>query len=168
MAAKKQISEEVKRFIVRSLAVYETPSDVMLSVKEKFKVTLTRAGVQNYDPTKVAGEDLSDDLKTLFFDTRKEFEEKEIIPVSKKIVRLKKLGRYVEAFENFENYTAAAAVLEQIAKEGGGAFTNRRELTGRGGEPLQIAPVTMEEWKAEQQRRREQAAKTAGMFKENE
>lgn len=168
MAAKKQLSDDIKKFIVKSLAVYETPSDITVSVKEKFNKTITRQGVQSYDPTKVAGEDLSDDLKTLFFDWRKEFDEKEIIPVSKKIVRLKKLGRYVEAFENFENYTAAAAVLEQIAKEEGGAFTNRRELTGKGGEPLQIAPVTLAEWKAEQKKRREQAAKTTEMFSENE
>ncbi len=162
MAAKKQLSEDVKRFIVRSLAVYESPSDVMLSVKEKFKVTLTRAGIQNYDPTKVAGEELSDDLKKLFFDTRKAFDETEIIPVSKKLVRLKKLEKYVEVFENFENYTAAAAVLEQIAKEEGGMFTNKQKIEQSG--TVETVGYMLAEWKAEQAKRREQAAQTKQMF----
>lgn len=123
--AANNLTEDIKRFIVKSLAIYETPSDVAESVKAKFNRKVTRQNVHAYDPTKVAGEDLSAELKDLFFATRKEFEEKEIIPVSKKIVRLKKLGKYVEAFENLENYVAAAAVLEQIAKEVGDAFTNK-------------------------------------------
>lgn len=136
MGAKKQLSEDVKRFIVKSLAVFESPSDVMLSVKEKFKVSITRAGIQTYDPTKVAGEDLSEDLKTLFFETRKNFEETEIIPLSKKIYRIKKLAKFVENAESLGNDVAAAAYLEQIAKEEGGMFTNKREISGAGGESL--------------------------------
>ena len=128
MAAKKQLSDDVKKFIVKSLAKYESPSDTASAVKERFGKSVTRQNVHAYDQTKVAGEDLSDDLKKLFFETRKIFDETDIIPVSKKLVRLKKLEKYVEAFENFDNYTAATQVLEQIAKEEGGMFTNRREI----------------------------------------
>ena len=43
-----------------------------------------------------------------------------------------------------------AQLLEQAAKETGGAFTNRRELTGKGGGPIasQITTVTPEELQA--------------------
>lgn len=123
--AKKILTEEVKRFIVRCLAIYESPSDVAALVKERFGLTITRQTAHLYDPTKIAGQELSDELKTLFFETRKKFEEEEILPLSKKIVRIKKLSKYVENFENLQNYKAAAELLEQIAKEQGDAYTNR-------------------------------------------
>ena len=125
---KKVVSDEVKTFIVKSLAVYESLSEVSKSIKEKFDLILKPQTIQHYDPTKIAGDDLDKDLKDLFFATRKQFDEQEILPLSKKLVRIKKLGKYVEAFENFENFTAAAAVLEQIAKEEGGLYTNKQRI----------------------------------------
>ena len=164
MGARKELTEIEKRFIVKSLAVYETPSDVMASVKDKFKVTISRAGIQNYDPTKVAGEDLKDELKTLFFETRKVFEENELLPLSRKNDRIRKLSRYVENAENFGNDVAAAAYIEQIAKEEGGMFTNKREISGAGGGPVQVVPVSLDQWQATVAKRREEAAKTEELY----
>ena len=117
-----------KRFIVRLLAVYETPSEIVPIVKEKFDVEISKQGVAFYDPTTIAGNELSEELKTLFFETRKQFEEAEILPLSKKIVRIKKLSKYVQSFENNQNYIGAAQIIEQIAKEEGDAFSNRRQI----------------------------------------
>lgn len=125
MAAKKQLSEEAKRFIVKSLAVYDRPSDVMTSVKEKFGVKITRAGVQCYDPTKAAGEDLNEELKKLFLEIRKQFDESEDLPLSKKRTRIKRLSEIADKLEDMGNLMGAADILEQIAKEQGDAYTNR-------------------------------------------
>lgn len=123
--AKTTLSEEVKRFIVKSLAIYDTPTETVEAVKAIFNKKVTRQNVQCYDPTKLAGEKLSEDLKKLFFETRKEFEEKEIPPLAKKLVRLKRLSKYVDVLESMDNVLGAAEILEQIAKEQGDAYTNR-------------------------------------------
>jgi hypothetical protein len=42
------------------------------------------------------------------------------------------------------NVAMVAQLLEQAAKEVGGIFTNRRELTGKGGGPIQQATQTVQ------------------------
>ncbi|HRH45721.1 MAG TPA: DUF2280 domain-containing protein [Pyrinomonadaceae bacterium] len=140
--AKNTLPEEIKRFIVRSLAVYETPSEVAASVKAVYNKKVTRQNVHFYDPTKLAGEGLSEELKTLFTETRRQFDETEIMPLSKKNVRIKKLSKYVEVLEDNDNLIGAAGILEQIAKEEGNLFTNRRELTGEGGGKIKLEHST--------------------------
>lgn len=134
--SKNTLSEDIKRFIVKSLAIYETPSDVVEAVKAIFNKKVTRQNVHSYDPTKLAGEALSEELKTLFQETRNEFEARKIPPLSKKVVRIKRLSKYVEKLEENDNYVGAAEVLKQIAQEQGNAFTNHRILTGGNGESL--------------------------------
>lgn len=158
MAAKKQLNDDVKRFIVMNLAMCESPSDVMTAVKETFNVTITRAGVQNYDPTKVAGRALSEELKTLFVDTRAEYKKKIVdeLPLMDKYFRVKKLSRYVENAESIGNEIGAAALIEQIAKEDGGMFSNKHKhdvnldatLTQT---VVRVPPkITAEQWKQSQ------------------
>ena len=163
---KSDLKIQHKRFIVKLLAVYESPSEIIASVKEKFDVTVTRQQLQHYDPTTVAGADLSEELKKLFTDTRKAFDDAEIVPLSKQVVRMKKLSGYVEKFENMGNYGKAAEIIEQIAKDEGGAFTNRREISGRDGQPIAMHQMTVADWKKQQEERRRQAANTAEIFEE--
>jgi hypothetical protein len=166
--AKNTLSEEIKRFIVKSLAVYETPSEVMESVKAIFNKKVTRQNIHFYDPTKLAGEALSEELRTLFFDTRSKFDETEILPLSKKNVRIKKLSKYVDTLENNDNFVGAAEVIAQIAKEEGGMFTNRRELTGAKGGPVVVHSKTLDEWNKDAESRVGQAAEVMSLFNEKE
>lgn len=157
-----------KRFIVKLLAVYESPSEVIEQVKEKFELTVTKQQLQHYDPTTVMGQDLSKELTELFKNTRTEFDEADPVPLSKQNARLKKLSKYVDKFENMNNFGKAAEILEQIAKEKGGAFTNRREISGRDGKPMEIHQTTMADWKKDVEERRRQAAATQEIFAQNE
>jgi len=166
--AKKTLSEDIKRFIVKSLAIYESPSEVVGTVKEVFNIKVTRQNVHSYDPTKLAGEALGDDLKQLFFDTRNKFDETEILPLSKKQVRIKKLSKYVDILESNENFVGAAEVVAQIAKEEGGMFTNRREVSGPKGGPVVLHSKTLDEWKKDADSRVNQAAEVFSMFEEKE
>lgn len=79
----------------------------------------------------------------LFGRARKAFldDVRERIPHAYKAVRIKKLARASDAFEKSKNYLAMARMLEQIAKECGGAFTNRREITGKGRGPIEYKDV---------------------------
>lgn len=153
-----------KRFIVRSLAAYEAPSDVITSVKEIFDITVTKQQLQHYDPTTAAGKELSKVLTDLFFDTRKEFEKNEDLPIMKRIFRLKKLAYFVEQFEKMKNYKMAAAMLEQAAKESGGMFTNRKEIGGIGGGAIEVHAKSLDEWKKDSDLRTAEAAAVLEMF----
>jgi hypothetical protein len=55
------------------------------------------------------------------------------------------LGKVYERHLSRANVVGAAAVLEQAAKETGGAFMNRREYAGLGGDPIDQKAVVVDE-----------------------
>lgn len=137
------LNKKQKLFIVRSLAVFNTPQETVVLVKEEFNTDVTRQQVETYDPTKRAGKDLSDEFRKEFEATRKDFLEKpENIPTANKSVRLKILNDLV--YKNHKNQRVVRGLLEQIAKEMGGQYTNtsKTQLTGANGEPLNPEQVT--------------------------
>jgi len=88
------LKEPVKIFIVQSLACFETPQQVVDTVKQDFNIEITRQQVALYDPTKVAGRNLSKKLKDLFERTRKDFRENiEDIAIANKAFRLRELQK---------------------------------------------------------------------------
>lgn len=133
-----KLSPEAKLFIVQRLAIFETPAEIMKAIKAEYDVTVTSQQLQAYDPTKVNGQLLSAKLKGVFEETRKVFlEDTADIPITHKAYRLRVLQRLIQKAEDRGNSPLAAQLLEQAAKEMGGAFTNRRELTGAGGGPIE-------------------------------
>ena len=86
------LKEPVKIFIVQSLACFETPQQVADTVKQEFKIEVSRQQVSLYDPTKYVGRNLSKKLKDLFEQTRKDFKTNIYdIPLANKAVRLREL-----------------------------------------------------------------------------
>ncbi len=67
-----------------------------------------------------------------------------------------------EITHEFELHDAQSAAVH-IGKARG-LFIDRTELTGKGGEPIQHAFMTMEEWKKQAAERRAQAARTQELF----
>ncbi len=167
MAAPK-LHIKVKRFIVRSLACYDSPTEVAATVKEMFDVEISKQGVAFYDPTTAAGKELSKTLTELFYESRKEFEETEDLPIAKKVFRLRKLAIYVETFEKMKNYKAAAGILEQAAKEIGGMFTNRKEITGANGGAIAVHAKTLDDWEKDAESRTAEAAAALEMLETDE
>jgi hypothetical protein len=144
--AKGKLSEEVKTFIVQSLACFDTPSIVVDTVRKEFGETITRQSVEGYDPTKRAGSNLAEKWKLLFEETRKTFlEDTATIAISHRAVRLRALQRMADKAENQGNMVLAASLMKQAAEEVGNAYTNRRELTGKDGKdlPVPVSPVTI-------------------------
>lgn len=72
------------------------PQQVVKAVKQEYKIEITRQQVALYDPTKVAGRNLSKKLKDLFTRTCKDFRANiEDIAIANKAFRLKELqGMY--------------------------------------------------------------------------
>ncbi|MDN5621790.1 MAG: DUF2280 domain-containing protein [Acinetobacter sp.] len=129
------LSEPVKIFIVQALACRDTPQEVVTLVKQEYDIEVTRSQCQNYDPTKYSGRNLSKKFVQLFNETREKFDAGLIdIPIANKHFRLKQYQKQLE--RNAKNTVMSLKILEQAAKDVGGQFTNRQELTGKNGEPL--------------------------------
>ena len=120
------LKNEVKSFIVQALACFDTPSQVVETVKNEFGVVVTRQQVETHDPTKAAGKGLAARWQTLFHDTRKRFrEETADIPIANRAFRLRAMNRFVERAETMKNIGLAMQILEQAAKETGDMYVNR-------------------------------------------
>lgn len=142
------LNDKVKLAIVQALACFDTPTQAAEVVKQEFGLEVPRQQVATYDPTKPAGKNLSKKLAEIFHATRKAFiEETARIPIAQPAFRLRVLQRMLATAEQRGNMALVAQLLEQAAKETGGAFTNRRELTGRDGGPIaqHTTTVTPEE-----------------------
>lgn len=135
------LNKKQKVFIVRSLAVFNTPQETVLLVKEEFDLEVSRQQVETYDPTKRAGKDLSTELKDEFELTRKDFlDTPQNIPIANLSVRLQRLESQYQ--KHGKNRVAALSILKQAAEDVGGKYTNKTELTGAGGGPLQSENIT--------------------------
>lgn len=153
MAKQRKINDAVKAFIVTQLACFDPPSVVAEAVQAEFGLKMRRQQVDAYNPLSRSGVRLSARWKTLFDATRKEFLEKAAeIPVAHRSVRLRKLQRMVDQAEKMKNLALAAQLLEQIAKEVGDAYTNKRQLMGPGGGPIQSEVRTLNDFYAGSQR----------------
>lgn len=130
--------------IVRALACFDTPSEIAAQVKRDFGADVTRQQIATYDPTKAAGRNVSAKLRGVFDAARWAFlTEMKDIPVSHLSYRLRVLQRELERQQERGNSVMVLKILEQAAKECGGIFTNRRELTGPRGGPIQASNVTL-------------------------
>lgn len=145
--AKDALTSEVQVYIVQALACFDAPSIVVKALREEFALELTRQRIETYDPTKRAGQKLSDKHRLLFEETRKAFlEDTSRIGISHRAVRLRALHRMAEKAEGMSNLALAAQLHKQAAEEVGGSFTNRRELTGKDGKdlPAQTAQIVIQ------------------------
>ena len=130
------LKEPVKIFIVQALACRDTPQEVADQVLQEFGVKIDRKQCQLYDPTKAAGKNLSKKFVDLFHKTRADFDAGLIdIPVANKHYRLKQYQKQLE--RNAKNTVMSLKILEQAAKDCGGQFTNRQEITGKDGKPIE-------------------------------
>lgn len=121
------LTEDAKRHIVQALACFDTPTQVVESVKEEFGVDVPRNQVAQYDPTKVSGRSLSKKWRVMFEDTRKRFrEEVAEIPIASRAFRLRAIARMATQAEKSRNIALAVQMIEQAAKEVGDVYVNRR------------------------------------------
>lgn len=134
-----ELKEPVKIFIVQSLACFDTPQQVADAVMQRFGIEIDRRQCENYDPTKLAGRNLSKKLKELFEQTRKDFRENvEDIPIANKAFRLRELQKMYE--DSGRNKRAKQNLLKQAFQETDGRVT-RQEITGKNGEPIKTEEI---------------------------
>jgi hypothetical protein len=136
------LTDEMKVFIVKGLACYDSPSQVAKDVLKEFGVELTRQQVYAYHPdcTQTPAPRWLD----LFDATREAFlADVSQIGITHKAVRLRMLDRMIQkALEH--NYTLVAAkLLVQVARECGGMYERPALRAERAAAEAQEAAAAM-------------------------
>lgn len=123
-----RLTQEQKIFIIQGLARYLTPTQVREAVKAEFEVEPSLSLVCWYDPSK-GKKKIDPRLVEIFNETRQAFRkttaEHAIADIGYRIGRLQRMS---EQAERMKNLPLAASLLEQAAKDVGGAFTNKSHV----------------------------------------
>jgi hypothetical protein len=121
------LTDEIKEFIVKGLACFDTPSQVVDAVKVTFGIEVSRQQVYVYSPT--CSQPPSPRWRELYAATRQAYlREVAEIGIAQKTVRLAMLDRMAQHAMAHNRTNQAAEFLEQAAKECGGIYENRRPI----------------------------------------
>jgi hypothetical protein len=115
------LTDEIKTFIIKGLARYETPTRVAASVKAEFGIGIDRRQVFAYDSAgsrKPAQRWIDLHAATRAKFTRAVAE----VGVAQKVVRLRMLDRFANRADEADQVVRACRILEQAAKECGGFY----------------------------------------------
>jgi type II secretory pathway pseudopilin PulG len=137
------LTDEIKTFIVKSLACYDSPSQVAKDVLTMFGVEVSRQQVYAYNPD--GTETPAQRWVDLFDATRDVFlADVSHIGVTHKAVRLRMLERMIhKAIEH--NYTLVAAkLLAQVARECGGMYERPASRAEKAAAEAREAAAAME------------------------
>src|SRR3569833_268377 len=123
-----KLDRQHKVFIVERLACFYTPTEIQTELQEVHDVKVSLSQVAFYDPDGAQGSrELSQELRDIHKRVRDAFlEHTERIPIANKAYRLQELQKL---YRKAKNPKSAAAFLEQAAKESGGQYTNKSEVT---------------------------------------
>ncbi|MDQ7248066.1 DUF2280 domain-containing protein [Dongia sedimenti] len=137
--AKTALTDEIKEFIVKGLACYDTPSQVAEAVNQMFGVTVSRQRVYRYVPDNPRPP--AQRWRDLHAATRQALlRELADIGVAHRAVRLRRLDRLASRSER-HNVMMALKCLEMAAKECGGMYENRRRVAPQVPMPLPQFPA---------------------------
>lgn len=119
------LTNEIKTFIVKGLACFDTPSEVAAAVGVTFGVALTRQQVHRYDPACV--QPPAARWCALHAATRRAYlAELAEIGIAHRTARLRVLDRMARAAEAQNELRLTASLLRQAARECGGMYDRKR------------------------------------------
>lgn len=135
--------DDVNAYIVKRLAVHDDPKAIRIDLNTRHDIEKTDREILLLSPEYCAchGHPLpAAKWIKLFKDTRERFmaNPEEFVPEMNKGVRVRMLSLAAREYQNKNNYNGMSKMLEQIAKEAGNMYTNRVELTGANGGPVEI------------------------------
>ena len=119
------LNDEIKEFIVKRIACYETPSRIAAAVRINFGIDVDRRQVFAYNPA--GSQPPAQRWIDLHAATRARFlRDVAEIGVAQKVIRLRMLDRFAEMADDNNFHSKAAKFLEQAARECGGFYEKRR------------------------------------------
>jgi hypothetical protein len=160
------LAEEIQAYIVQAHAAFRKPALIVRDVKAEFGVDVRRETALFYHPERGSKtKRLAKKWKVLFAETRAAFLANQVqIGIAHQAYRVQLYQRAADFYEQQGNFVLATEMAERAAKEIGGAFTNRREHSGPHGKPIEVTPVTLEQWKEQAAARRAQAGDAVRPF----
>lgn len=137
-----KLTDDLKTYVVERLAGFDSPGAIANALKKEHGIDIARQSVEAYDPTKRAGRKLAKEWKTLFNRTREMIiAGKAKVGASNKMVRVRWRGDMAQRAMDAGNLPLANEILDSVAKEMGDGFSNRREISGPGGKPIEVHNV---------------------------
>jgi hypothetical protein len=125
--SRKVLTDEIRTFIVKALACFDTPSQVVEAVKTNFGIEITRSHVYAYHPK--SSQRMSPRWREIYAVTREAYlREVGEFGITQKTYRLAMLDRMTHNAMANHQFHRAAEYLEQAAKECGGLYENRRPI----------------------------------------
>lgn len=123
-----KLSEPEKLEIVRLLAHFNTPAEVVVAMREHHGVEVDRFQVRAYDPTNARYE-AGDKWRAIFDAERSKYlHDIDGIPIANKAFRLNELGKNYFRAQRSGNIVLANATLAQAAKEARGVSNMRSQI----------------------------------------
>lgn len=128
-----RIPDDVRAFIIMSYARFCKTNEIHKALIAEFDLDLDQRSIANHQLDRESRANcLGPRWRALFDETRAEFLNAiDRIPIAHPAYRLAKLQRYFDLLDAKDAIGPATAVLEQAAKESGGAFTNKREMQAK-------------------------------------
>lgn len=122
------IPGEVRAWIVRRLAAFERPKEIVQAVKDVWDLEVNEGQVKRLNP--LLNDKLDESLVTLFWHSRRAFEEAvDDVGIGKKVFRLRELHRlYDESYDKGDIETCLS-ILDQASKEVGGVHERAGNVT---------------------------------------
>ncbi|BDI33424.1 hypothetical protein CCAX7_54750 [Capsulimonas corticalis] len=153
----KTLPSDIVTYIIDRLAQYAGPTEIRSEIMDLFGRDVPKATINRYNPNTVQGEkEMAEALKALFFERRARYLDRlDDIPIANPAVRLQKIQSVVDRCEINGNDVLLLQAAKQAAEERGGAYTNRRELTGKDGgaialknePPVELSKLSEERFK---------------------
>jgi hypothetical protein len=121
------LNDEIKEFIVKRIACYETPSRIAAAVRINFGIDIDRRQVFEYNPA--GSRPPAQRWIDLHAQTRARFlREVAEIGIAQKAIRLRMLDRFAQMAEDGNHHDKAAKFLEQAARECGGFYEKQPRM----------------------------------------
>lgn len=142
-----KMNDRIRAEVVVRLAAWEAPSQVQRWLREEHGIEVGLPALTRYNFDNPESRSTGTEKWIRLFDEARERAKKEIsdIPTAHKAVRMRIRDQQIMKLNRKEtpNIPLLNELLEAQAKEDGGMFTNRRELTGKGGGPIQTEDVAL-------------------------
>lgn len=135
-----KLTEEHKTHIVKRFAQFWEAPAIRDDMQQEFGITLHLNQIYPYDPGAAKSKNVGKKWKQLHAEERQKYVSEDAardIRLYHATERIKELEKIYDKLYSMKIYSQAAAILEQIAKEQGQAYTNRAlmEAAGNTGEP---------------------------------
>lgn len=141
-----KLNDDQKSYLVTRFACFASPSEVIEELKTRWNLAATVEQVVYYNASILSGTKLAQKWKDLFQKMRSAYiADSQNVAIAHQSYRLRRMQQLLDSPSVAKNYVAVLNILEQAAKETGGFYSNKREISGPGGAPIPVHQYTTEE-----------------------